>query len=87
MAKKKKMIKSIDRNPTDERHEKNLAIVERYCLVSDEDGHNYVIPLARKIEFDVWQETDAESEDFKCELFSEFRIEGGLLTFTDPKVG
>jgi hypothetical protein len=75
-------ILSLDKKPTDEKHEKNLAILERFTLVSDNDGHEYVIPLARKIEFDKW----VEAEDFDCDRFNEFRIEGGLLTFTDPKV-
>jgi hypothetical protein len=80
------MIKSINKKPTDEKNEQNLRILERFTLVSDESGHEYVIPVARKIEFDTWNAMDTESEDFECELFNEFRIEGGLLTFTDPKV-
>jgi hypothetical protein len=80
------MVKSIDKKPTDEKAEKNLRILERFTLVSDESGHEYVIPVARKIEFDTWNQMDTESEDFDCSLFEEFRIGGGLLTFTDPKV-
>lgn len=79
-------INSIDKKPTDEKHERNLRILERWTLVSDESGHEYVIPIARKIEFDTWSQMETELEEFNCELFNEFRIEGGTLTFTDPRV-
>jgi hypothetical protein len=79
-------IRSIDGKSTNEKHERNLAIIERWTLVSDESGHRYVIPIARKIEFDAWNEMDTGSDDFNCALFDEFRIDGGTLTFTDPKV-
>jgi hypothetical protein len=79
-------IKSISGTPTDEKHERNLAIVERWTLVSDESGHDYVIPVYRLVEFREWNEMDTESEEFDCERFNEFRLDGGTLTFTDPKV-
>lgn len=79
-------IRSIDKKPTDEKHERNLNILERYFIGSDESGHDYVVPIARKIEFDEWSATDAETDDFDPDLFDEFRLDGGLLTFTDPKV-
>lgn len=83
---KKEKIKSIDKKPTDEQNEKNLSILERYFIGTDESGHHYVVPIYRKIEFDEWSEADTEAEDFSPDLFNEFRLEGGLLTFTDPKV-
>ena len=52
-------IRSIDGKPTDEKHERNLKLIERWTLVSDE---------------------------FDYERFNEYRIDGGTLTFTDPKV-
>lgn len=78
-------IRSIDGKPTDEKHERNLIILERWTLVSDESGHRYVIPIARKIEFDTWNDI-AESDEFDYERFNEYKIDGGTLTFTDPKV-
>lgn len=95
MAKKKQLesrpveerkIVRIDKSATDAKAEKNLLLLERWTLVSDESGHRYVIPIARKIEFDAWSQMDTESEDFNCDLFNEFRIDGGLLTFADPRV-
>jgi hypothetical protein len=79
-------ISHIDRKPTDEQAEKNRAILERWTLVSDESGHNYVIPLHLKIEFDDWNESDTEEDDFDPDKYEQYRIEGGLLTFVDPKV-
>jgi len=80
------MVKSIDKKPTDDRRERNLAIVERYFIGSDDSGHQYVVPIYRKIEFDEWNEMSTESEDFNPDLFNEYRLDGGLLTFTDPRV-
>jgi hypothetical protein len=85
-VRKAQKVKGIDRKLTDEKHERNLAILERYFIGSDDSGHEYVVPIYRKIEFDVWVEADTEAEDFDPDLFDEFRLDGGLLTFTDPKV-
>jgi hypothetical protein len=79
-------VKGIDKKPTDARREKNLAIVERYFIGSDDSGHEYVVPIHRKIEFDEWNNMSTESEDFNPDLFNEYRLDGGLLTFTDPRV-
>jgi hypothetical protein len=71
---------------TDEKNEKNLAIIERYCLVSDGDGHDYVIPVHKTADFHCW--VDAMENNYETDFdFNDCRIEGGLLTFTDPKVG
>jgi hypothetical protein len=80
------MVKSIDKKQTDDRREKNLAIVERYFIGSDDSGHDYVVPVYRKIEFDEWNQMSTEAEGFNLNLFDEFRVDGGLLTFTDPRV-
>jgi len=58
------MVNSIDKKQTDDRREKNLAIVERYFI----------------------GRTSEEAEGFNPNLFDEFRLDGGLLTFTDPRV-
>lgn len=69
-------VKSIDRKPTNEQHEKNLAIIERYRLIRDANGEDYVIPVHA-------------TQDFYASpgKFASCRIDGGVLTFTDPKVG
>jgi hypothetical protein len=70
---------------TTEQHEKNLAILQRFFLGSDDSGHEYVVPLALKAEFNAWAEADTEAEDFDPGLFDKYRFNGGLLTFTDPR--
>lgn len=79
-------MKRIDKTQTDLQTEKNLKLLERFTLVSDESGHRYVIPVSRYDEFNTWAESDTESEDFNPGLFNELRIDGGLLTFCDPAV-
>lgn len=81
-------IKCIDRTPTDEQHERNIAVIERYCITSDEDGYNYVIPVYKLSEFHAWVALKCpESKRTELFRFEDCRIDGGLLTFTDPKVG
>ena len=75
-------IKAVDGKSTDEKHEKNLRILERYFIGRDDSGHSYIVPIARKIEFDKW----SESEDSDPDLFNEYRFNGGFLTFTDPRI-
>ena len=79
------MVKSIDKKPTDERREKNSIIIERYFIGRDDAGHEYVVPIYRKIEFDEWNQMSTESEDFNPDLFNEYRLDG-FLTFVDPRV-
>lgn len=79
-------IHKISRQPTSEEAEKGAVLTERWTLVRDDSGHQYIIPLARFTEFNMWQEEDPESDEFNADLFNEFRFEGGLLTFKDPAV-
>lgn len=77
-------IKRIDRTETTEEVERSALLVERFTLAKDGDGHEYVLPISRLVEFEAWDATDPESEDFDCGKFDEYRYDGGLLTFTDP---
>lgn len=79
-------IKCINGTETSEKFEKDVAMLERFTPVSDESGHRYIIPLYLKTEFDTWEAMDTESEEFDPGKYEQYRIEGGLLTFTDPKV-
>jgi len=79
-------IISVTQQPTSEKHERNLNILERYFIGQDESGHECVVPIALKAKFDAWNEADTEAEDFDPDLFNEYRLDGGLLTFTDPRV-
>ena len=83
-------ILNIKRHKTDEKTEAALAVCERYRIVSDGDGHEYIIKVWQTNEFYQWVEW---SEDVEYDTpwtghdFNEDRIDGGVLTFTDPKVG
>jgi hypothetical protein len=79
-------IHRIDKTLTNEAAEKGALLLERFTLVSDDDGHKFVLPLSRLTEFNEWLATDPESEEFNCDRFNEFIFEGGLLTFLDPAV-
>lgn len=57
----------------------------RFCLVSDESGHSYLIPANQKDHwYNVWYES-SHAEDGITPVYAR-RIEGDL-TFTDPQVG
>lgn len=79
-------IHRIDKTLTNEAAEKGALLLERFTLVSDDDGHRFVIPLSRLTEFNEWLESDMESESFNPNKYDEFSLDGGLLTFCDPAV-
>lgn len=59
---------------------------ERYCLRSDNDGHDYCILVYQKDEFDDWVEfNDGNSlrDEWYGFDFNEARVEGNL-TFSNP---
>ena len=77
-------LKRIDKTQTDLQTEKNLKLLERFALVHDNDGVQYVIPLNRKQEFDAWVLTFQKRVE--PSRFMEFKYSNGLLTFLDPAV-
>lgn len=82
-------LKNIKGYPTNEKVEKSLAMCERYTLVHDNDGHGYVIKVFQINEFYQWVEhtEDEAGGDWEGYDYNESRIDGGMLTFVDPKVG
>lgn len=83
-------IVSIDRLSTNENMQKALAIVQRFMLVSDGDGHNYVIPLHLVAEFDAVLASAEEPDWSEVDLskYEQYALNGSprRLTFTDPQV-
>lgn len=59
--------------------------VQRHTVVSDNDGHEYVIPVEKVEQFYIWLEDEELSTYEDCERYDEYRVNGGKLTFTDPK--
>jgi hypothetical protein len=60
----------------------------RMCLMSDGDGHYYVIPASLRNEFNqLLEESEAKDDHTEfCDEFDEYRINGPhTLTFTDPQ--
>ena len=76
-------VRSI-KGTTDEKTEKALAVTQRFRLVSDESGHKYAIPVYKTDDFYKWSEAMENGDEFECDDFEEYRVEG-LLTFTDPQ--
>lgn len=63
-------------------------MAERFRLVSDEDGHDYVIPADKLDEWDAFMSDEEAKEDG---IVPEWAREIGgsvahALTFTDPKL-
>ena len=59
---------------------------ERYFIGMDGSGHRYLIPLKHKAEWDAWSALDADDECAWDEPDFAQRIDGGLLTFTNPEM-
>jgi hypothetical protein len=62
--------------------------LQRYKLLSDDDGHYYIIPVEKTKQFRRWVDAAPYWEGYREENF-EGRALGGspsLLTFTDPQV-
>ena len=58
----------------------------RYKIVSDNDGHDYVIPANLDDEFYKWVDAEENDEVYDgYEDFNEFRMNTNNLTFTDPQ--
>lgn len=58
----------------------------RYTFRDDNDGHSYLLPVDKIKAFELWLE-DTDSEDFDCERFSEFYINGLIeqVSFERPR--
>lgn len=57
---------------------------QRFQLVSDDSGHDYVVPVEEVKAFYAWLEDEERSTYEECDKYEDCRVEGGL-TFTDPK--
>ena len=56
----------------------------RFCLVSDNDGHDYIIPVEDELLFESWVEA-MESDEETALDFEDCRMNRSGLTFTDPQ--
>ena len=58
---------------------------QRFTVVSDNDGHEYMIPVEKVEEFYKWLEDEELSTYEACDRYDEYRIDGGRLTFENPR--
>lgn len=59
---------------------------QRYCIESDNSGHQYFIPFNKRDEWNEWLEIPEDDErSWDAPEYAE-RIDGGTLTFIAPKI-
>lgn len=58
--------------------------MNRYKLVSDNDGHKYIIKVGEENDFENWVE-DMEQGNPTTKDFDECRINSSGWTFSDPQ--
>lgn len=60
----------------------------RFRFVSDDDGHDYLIPADKESAFDEWMEYSDVSDEWSGEDFTDCRIDYSMncYTFTNPKL-
>lgn len=58
----------------------------RYCLMSDGDGHTWAIPVEWRNAFERYIADCECGEEIFHEPSYAHRVEGGLLTFTQPQL-
>lgn len=59
---------------------------ERFFIGSDQSGHEYLVPCNLKPEWYEWSDIPEDDErSWDVPVFAE-RIDGGCLTFTDPRI-
>lgn len=54
----------------------------RFRLVSDDDGHEYVIPAERREEFDAWLQSDAAMDGEELAWAERLNMHHSNYTFT-----
>lgn len=64
--------------------EKLLKTQKRYRLISDNDGHNYIIPADQVPQFEMWV-TCMDMDEYTIFDFEDCRMNVNNLTFIDPQ--
>jgi len=57
---------------------------KRYCIMGDDSGHEYFVPVDQVRTFEAWVESSYENVGYEGPDFEENRIDG-RFTFTDPR--
>lgn len=56
----------------------------RYFLSSDGDSRNYIVPMDKKEEWEIWTELDEDNPDRWTAPYYAVQVEGELLSFENP---
>ena len=62
--------------------------LQRYRVMSDNDGHEYIVPENKETEFEAWiieMDSDGLVTSLFKEDFEDMRINNSNWTFTDPR--
>lgn len=60
--------------------------MERFFKAVDNSSHHYIVPLAKRAEWIAWRDLPEDDENGWDAPEWAVRIDGGTLTFTDPKI-
>lgn len=69
----------------DDKAAKEKLTNQRYCIVGDDSGHDYVIPVDKELHWNFWLDECIKNDSWTEVPEYAIRTEGNL-TFTDPKV-
>lgn len=63
-------------------------IQQRFKLLSDDDGHQYLIPVEDESNFEHWLESIYENKNYKGKSFEDCRLHRSFTaySFIDPQV-
>jgi len=82
----KTQSKSVQKRPAIQQGQQAVKPAQRYRLLSDDDGHDYLIPVGQEELFYQWMEALENYEETELD-FEDARLNGvpARLSFTDPK--
>jgi len=82
----KTQSKSVQKRLAIQQGQQAAKPVQRYRLLSDDDGHDYLIPVGQEELFYQWIEALENYEETELN-FDDVRLNGApsRLSFTDPK--
>lgn len=61
---------------------------QRFRLLSDDDGHDYIIPVGEEKQFEAWVAATSNDEEYEGKSYEDKAIGGApsLISFTDPRI-
>ncbi len=70
---------------TNQKSEKLAKTPQRFRLVTDNDGHDYIILEGEEIDFYLWVEASENGDDFDGKDYNSRRVNNSGWTFIDPQ--